>query len=308
MVGLAQGKSLRSIAKELNRSVGTIQKEVKRNAPHFQVYSASMAQVRYERRTKRQRSKAPLKSPGIYIYVREHLRMGLSPEAISGRLQLVKSEHIGTETIYEYIYRNKREKLWRYLKLGRKKRMKKGLRRVRKGRIAEAVSIDVRPRKINGRKEVGHWESDLMEGKKSGPVVSATVERTTRYLLLTKLSSKGSVSKVGSLVEQLGALPKQAVKTLTLDNGKENTDHQQMTKRLGLSVYFCHAYHSWEKGTVENSIGRVRRYIPKGTDLNTVTKEALYQIQEQMNHTPRKCLGYFTPYEKMREYLDSLSG
>ena len=147
-----------------------------------------------------------------------------------------------------------------------------------------------------------------MEGPKGSPVVSATVERGTRYTLLTKGRNKTAEVKTKSLLTQLGRLPTDLRRTLTLDNGKENTNHIQLTSLLGLSVYFCHAYHSWEKGTVENTIGRLRRYLPKGMDLSPLTDENLYLIQNQMNHTPRKCLGYFTPHEKMSQYLNRLLG
>lgn len=311
MVGLAMKMSFHDIAKEINRGYGTIQKEVHRNAKYYQKYIASVAQRRYEERTCNQRRKAPLKSPEIYLYVREHLRPSFqwSPETIAGRLTIDHpGDSICHETIYAYIDKNKREKLWRFLKLAHKKRKKKGHRKVRNGRIPGAISIDVRPKVVTKRKHPGHWESDLMEGKKSTAVVSATVERSSRYTLLTKVGNKKADTKVSSLVKQIGKLPADLRKTLTLDNGMENTNHVQITNLLGVDVYFCHAYHSWEKGTVENTIGRLRRYLPKGMDLTPLTDENLQLIQNHMNHTPRKCLGYFTPYEKMNEYLNSSTG
>ena len=308
MIGLAVKETFRNIGKRLGRDHRTIGREVKHNAPYYQKYIASVAQERYEKRTSKQRQKAPLKSPEIYLYAREHLRPPYqwSPELIAGRLRI---DHLGDsichETIYAYIEKHKREKLWRFLKLAHKNRKKKGHRRVRSGRIPGAVSIDLRPRIVNKRKQLGHWESDLMEGKKSTAVVSATVERNSRYTLLTKIGNKKADTKVISLVKQMGKLPADLRQTLTLDNGSENTNHQQMSDLLGVSVYFCHAYHSWEKGTVENTIARLRRYLPKGMDLTSLTNENLQLIQNHMNHTPRKCLGYFTPYEKMSVYLNS---
>lgn len=306
MVGLACGLSLRKISQKLGRNHRTIAREVKRNSPYFQKYVACRADKKTIKRGIQQRTKAPLKNPEVYLYVREHLRMGWSPEQIVGRLRLEFKLKICVETVYQYIYKNKREKLWRYLRLARKKRMRKGFRKVRSGRIPNAVSIDARPKLVNRRKQIGHWESDLMLGKRSGPVVSTTVERSTRYTLLTKLGNQTAQAKLDAL-QRLGLFPQKLRQTLTVDNGKENTRHEELTETLSLAVYFCHAYSAWEKGTVENTIQRLRRYLPKGQDLTGLNHDAITLIETKLNHTPRKCLGYFTPHEKMMLYLKSTS-
>lgn len=226
----------------------------------------------------------------------------MSPEAIAGRLPFVHSgESIDDDTIYEYIYhpRNRRKKLWQYLTLGRKKRMRKEGRKVRrKSKIPNIVSIDRRPKSIAERQHPGHWETDLMEGKKTDrAVVCASVERFTRLVVLTKMSDKKAQSKVNSLVSRLTVYPKKFRKTITMDNGSENAYHQQIKAYTDMNSYFCHPYHSWEKGTVENTIGRLRRYIPKGTSIDEISEEYLKKIEERMNNTPRKCLGFLTPLE-----------
>ncbi len=123
-----------------------------------------------------------------------------------------------------------------------------------------------------------------------------TVERKTRFTIITKLVDRKAHTKAVALIHRLEQYP---TKTLTTDNGSENTNHKQIAKELKLSIYFCHAYHSWEKGTVENTNGRIRRYIPKGVSIDTLTDEYIAALEEKMNNTPRKCLQYLTPYEMM---------
>lgn len=139
-----------------------------------------------------------------------------------------------------------------------------------------------------------------MEGPRSSKhVLTVTTERSTRYTIINRLTSKRSLNKTKSLVKRMENIPAHLVRTLTLDNGTENTNHVYLTQQLNISVYFCHPYHSWEKGSVENTIGRIRRYIPKGTDIKEISEEKIQELEYMLNNTPRKCLGYLTPYEKM---------
>lgn len=312
-----KGFSLRTIAKKLGRSHSSLARELKRNrvGPGKRTreyltfkYLPCQAQKKAERRGEKQRYQAPLKEPLIFLYVREHLRLGWSPEQIAGRLSVDHPDkHISCEAIYQYVYSKavKRQKLWQYLTNHRKKRMKKEGRKIKRtGKIPASISVDLRPKEVETRKTIGHWETDNVEGKRSDKtVLSVTVERLTRATLLNKLSDKSALSKKDALVEKLKLFPKKIRTTLTCDNGKENSYHQLVSKELGLKVYFCHAYHSWEKGTVENTNQRIRRHLPKGTSIDGITEEQIVFLEEKLNSTPRKCLGYLTPYEKMEEVL-----
>lgn len=303
-----KGISLRKIAKKLGRTHQTLSLELKRNAKYGKEYIPCKAHIKYLKRGILQRYQAPLKKPLIYLYVRKYLRRRWAPETIAGRLPIdYPGESIAHETIYQYIYkgRNKRQALWRYLTLRRKKRMKKEGRTVRRdSRIPNAKSINLRPKSIEKRVSVGHWESDNMEGiKRDRFSISVTVERVLRLTHLTKVAVKKSSSKAMALTYRLGVYPKRLRKTLTVDNGSENTNHRDVKMYLGMNVYFCHAYHSWEKGTVENTVGRLRRYLPKGTSLDNISDEHIKRIEEEMNNTPRKCLDYLTPYEKKNKNL-----
>lgn len=305
-----EGLSLRKIAKKLGRSHASLSREVHRNAKYGAVYLPCRAQKKADKRTVRQRRKAPLKSSLVYLYVREHLRLGWSPEQIAGRIRIDHpGETIDDETIYRYIYRKdwyvRKEKLWQHLTLRRKRRMKKGGRHVhRESRIPEAISIDKRSRIVAKRKQIGHWESDNVIGCQTDKTaLSTTVERVLKVTLLSKLEAKTADAKTKVLFMRMARLPEKVRRTMTVDNGSENANHKEITESLGMNVYFCHAYHSWEKGSVENSNGRVRRFIPKGVSIDSIDEKTIQMIEWTMNNTPRKCLGFRTPYEALQEYL-----
>lgn len=309
-----QGKSFREIARVLGRSHATLSREYARHAKYGRRYLPCKAHEKARKTAVKQRTKAPLKNPKIFVYVREKLREEKwSPENIAGRLPIDHpGEKICHETIYRYVYCAKKArnmKLWRYLKLHRKRRLKKDGRKVKavKVKIPEAVRIDKRPKEANSRKKVGHWETDNLGGKTSDQrAVSGLVERKTRYVNLDLLKDRSAETKAKSVTQKLKPFPKKIRKTLTADNGAENTNHQEITRATKIKVYFCFPYHSWEKGSVENAFGRVRRYLPKGTSLDTVTQGQIKMIENKLNHTPMKCLNYLTPYEKMNEELSKL--
>ncbi len=191
--------------------------------------------------------------------------------------------------------------------MGRKKRMKKLGRSVRRdasGKIPGSISIDLRPEVVSLRSRVGDWETDNIIGKLTDKsALSVTVERVTKLTLITKLLDRLAVTKRDALIRRLGIFPKEIRLTLTTDNGSENSLHKQISEELELLMFFCHAYHSWEKGTVENTNGRIRRYIPKGISIDTFSEEYIREVERRLNSTPRKCLGYLTPYEKMSQVL-----
>lgn len=314
----SQEVSLREIGRILGRSDTTIGRELKRNKTGlgknsheyliFQ-YVPCRAHQKSLKRGVKQRTKAPLKETLIWLYVRQHLRKPYcwTPEEISGRLpKEYPDKSICTESIYQYIYSKqaKRYKLWVLLPNARKKRMKKGGRSVqRASKIPNAVSIDLRPETVALRHNIGHWETDNVIGKQTDTTaLSVTVERVTRLTLLS-LTHKSAAAKTAAIVTRLVAFPGKVRITLTADNGAENTNHQEISSSLNMDVYFCHAYHSWEKGTVENTNGRIRRYIPKGVSMDTITQDQIKTLEYQLNSTPRKCLGYLTPYEKMNAVL-----
>ncbi len=314
--GLKEELSLREIARRLKRNHTTLARELAVNAKSLignrsdaREYLPCKAHAKAVGRAIKQRAKAPLKEPLIFLYVRRHLRdYGWSPETIAGRLTLDHpGKTIDDETIYRYIYKGsmKQYKYWQYLTRRRKKRMKKNGRHIRRnGKIPGSISIDLRPKEVDLRSSLGHWETDNVIGKTSdNGALSVTVERMVRLTLISKLESRTAAAKTEALVRRLMTLPTEARRTITTDNGKENSYHAQITRELKTAVFFCHAYHSWEKGTVENTNGRIRRYIPKGVSIDRFSEEQIAAIEYKLNNTPRKCLGFLTPCEKMIEVL-----
>jgi IS30 family transposase len=309
----SHGESFREIGRKLGRHHTTISREYREYTKYLQEYIPCVAHRRAKKKEKEQREKAPLKEPEIYLYVREKLRDHWTPEEISGRIKIdLPGQSINHETIYQYIYgKGKEFKFWQYLpRSAKRRRIRTNGRRVHKSnkshRIPGARSIEERPMKIDNRRQVGHFETDLMEGtKKDKEVLTVEVERKTRYIVLSKLPNKRSknksemVQKKLKMIKSLSKTTKPLVKTITADNGLENALHKEIDMNLGTKTYFCHAYHSWEKGSVENAIGRVRRYIPKGKDLSKYTDKQIQWIENKMNNTPRKCLNYLTPNEAM---------
>jgi IS30 family transposase len=311
-----QGKKFREIAEKLGRSHTSLSREYRRHFKYGKPYVPCRAHQKYLNKVKQQRTKAPLKKPKVFLYVRGKLRKYWSPEQIAGRLSIdYPEESICLETIYQYIYgKGKRFKLWRFLSKSRKKRRVKSGRKVKSlkhSRIPGAVSIDNRPRKVEKRRQAGHFETDLMEGKRDNKTtLSINVERKTRYVLLKKLRNKKAKTKQKTMVKDLKMLKscakskKPIIKSITGDNGSENTNHTKISKALAVKYYFCHPYASWEKGAVENMIGRIRSYLPKGTNLLAITKEQIQWLENQLNNTPRKCLNYLTPNEAMEQEVN----
>lgn len=312
--------SLREISKRLRRSPSSISRELKRNASGNGKRSREYLTFRYlpckaeeksNRRAIKQRTKAPLKCPFIFIYVREHLRAPYfwSPEEIAGRLSQDHPEYkISPETIYRYIYGKKARgmRLWIHLKLHRKRRMKHNGRKVKStGRLPTALPIETRPERANKRTEEGHWETDNMGTIKTDKTaVSVTVERKCRVIRLSKLSNLKASTKRRVLTARMKQENQKFQKTMTIDRGPENSEHEEFTKETQMPVYACNPYHSWEKGSIENSIGRLRYFIPKGTSIDKITQEDLSVIEGIMNNTPRKCLGFLTPNEVYERILN----
>lgn len=311
-----QGKPFREIGKVLARSHTTLLREYQRHTKYGRKYLPCKAHQKAILKTVDQRIKAPLKNIKVFLYVRERLRQNWSPETISGRLSIdYPQESICPETIYQYIYgKGKRFKLWQYLTKSHRKRRAKSGRKVKSlkhSRIPGAVSIDNRSKKVAKRKQAGHFETDLMEGKRENKTaLSVSVERKTRYTLLKKMMNKKARTKTKTMLKDLKMLKsleksrKPIVKSITGDNGLENTRHTKISGSLKTRFYFCHAYASWEKGTVENTIGRIRNYIPKGTNLAMYTQQQIQWLENQLNNTPRKCLNYLTPNEAMEQEVN----
>lgn len=303
---LASKISLRKIAKTLGRSISSISEEVKRNGINGE-YASITAQRLSEERNITSRRTNPLKSPEIYAYVYEKLRSGWSPEQIAGRL---KKDNRGKniichETIYRYIYsqEGKAKNLSEYLVKHHYKRRKWHSRYLYRRGIANRVSIRLRPKEVDERRSFGHWETDVVEGKAHQKGIQTLLERKTRFFQAKILERIDSEYGVRAQYAVLASFPKNARKTLTMDNGKENYNHQKLVNSLEIKTFFCDPYCAWQKGSNENHNGVLRRYIPKKADLTGLSQIELDAIIEEINARPRKCLKYETPEEAFKREL-----
>ena len=308
-IGLASKVSLRQIARELERSVSTVSDEVRRNSVGGR-YHSTLAHQKSQERNLKSRRLNPLKSPSIYSYVVRKLRSGWSPEQISGRL---KKDNKGKtvichETIYRYIYSKqaKNKHLSEYLARHHYKRRSWHGRHVYRRGIPNRVSIDLRPEVVNQRSVFGHWEADVVEGKAHKGGIVTLLERKTRYYQAKLIPNIDSEYGFKAQKHILVSFPQKARQSVTFDNGKENYNHEKLAKQLNLKTYFCDPRCAWQKGANENHNGILRRYIPKKTDLTTVSQLELDSIVYEINNRPRKCLDYQTSSEAMLEELQYL--
>lgn len=305
----AKGKSLREIAQILKRSPATLSRELQRNAPEINkgYYLPHRAQKRSELRNQISRSHARLKDAKVWRLVRRKLKQGWSPEIISGWL---KVEHPGLfishETIYQWIYRHERQWIAKLVRSHRRRLPRGHSHRHRKLHVPERTSIKERPKSVLARRRIGHWEADTMTSRKSLQALQVTVERKSRISKLTKLDRKISRHMSVALNRRLSRYPKKARLTITYDNGPENHEHMRTNRVLGTRSYFCEPFHSYEKGTVENTIGLVRRFFPKKTDFATISKNRIKKVEYWLNHRPRKCLGFKTPADVFKNHCVAL--
>lgn len=304
---LWQKKSIRSIAKILNRSISSIAREIKKNIPLHYQYTPRLANERALKKRKCRGRKLRLKSYFIRRYVIDHLKMGYSPEQIAGRLSLEYPQYkISHEAIYQYIYyrvhcdylRVGYHDLRVYLKRHHKRRETKGMRKHQRILKHNGFSIDLRPKEILKRKIIGHWEGDSVVSRKSKIGLNTLVERKTGLVLISKIQNGTSNETAETVINRLKSFP---CKTLTTDNGKENFAYEKIQKELQISCYFAHPYCSGERGTNENTNGLIRYYLPKGTDFATISNEAIQKVENILNNRPRKRLGWKTPLEVFNE-------
>lgn len=307
---LWEGKSLRDIAHDLGRNPSTISRELNRNIEgERRRYFPRLADERAHGRIQKRGRRPRLKNQTIRDYVIKKLREeDYSPEQIAGTLPIEhRGYSISPEAIYQFIYTQYRQDGWgkcigedlrMYLKRKHKVRKPKYIPFTEeKGPVKNRVFIDERPKEVDGRKTLGHWEGDSMVSRKSLAGLNTLVERMTGLLFITKIKDTTAQETTHAVSRRLAPLPKKARKTITVDNGHENAGHEDITKKIGALVFFAHPYHSWERGTNENTNGLIRWYLPKGTDFATVSDERIAKIEYRLNTRPRKRLGWKTPLQ-----------
>lgn len=307
---LWEKKSIRDIARAINRPPSTVSREIKKNMD-------SIGRCRYNPRGAHERAlgkrksrgrKSRLKNERVRNYVITHLKKKWSPEQIAGRIQSDINEKISHEAVYQYIYyqihrdgygllKPKCEDLRVYLRRKKKRRTHKGVRRCQRCFKPKGTIIDERPAIVEERKRIGDWESDTVESKDYKPGINTLVERQTGLVFISKLFNKTSKATTTAIVNRLNFLPPKAKQTITFDNGTENNNWQELERKTNIKTFFCHPYHSWERGTNENTNGLIRDYFPKKTDFTKIPDEEIKRVEHELNTRPRKRLNYKTPLE-----------
>lgn len=300
----SQGKPIREIARFLERNPSSISREIRRNCDKmFGVdgYFPNIAHRLAEKRRSVSHKRERLKDKCVLQYVKEKLHDLWSPELIAGRLPIeIPGAQISHEAIYQWIYAEAKEFI-PLLARRRATRKPRGYsRKPKKHRIHCRIGIEDRPKHIEGRNEVGHWEADTVGVDKHRPTIQVLTERKTRYTKLKKLTTNNAEHSKRAIVKSFSNTPAHLIKSLTYDNGPENHGHLFVNHKLGIQSYFCRPYHSWERGSVENVIGLIRRIYPKKTRFENITDGQVETLQYWLNHRPKKCLGFMTPFEAFK--------
>lgn len=311
---LWQKTPIRAIAGALGRSPSSIAREIKRNKPRERNrYTPRLANERALTYRQHRGERKLEKNETLRTSVIHRLKLGWSPEQVAATIKEVAGISISHEAIYQYIYAQIHRNGHGYLKPGcedlrpylarrRKRRIKKGLRksyRIEKGPLP---AIDKRPKEADERTVVGHWEDDSMVYTPTCPVRLRTMnERVTGVVFIAKTNKRTMAEANRITRERFSVLPAHLRKTLTRDRGAENLGYEALEKELGIRCFFARAYHSWERGSNENTNGLIRRFFPKGTDFRMIPDEEIRWIEHLLNTRPRKRLGWKTPYDVFYE-------
>ena len=294
--------SFGDIARTLERSKSSISDEVAKNSVN-RVYDPYKANAKA--RTRRKRSKYQgmrvMEYDDLEKYVEGKIKEDWSPEAIAGRLKKVDThiKYAGKGAIYKYIYSVHGQRLEQCL-YHNAVHKKSGSKKKKGERLIDRIFIDERPKYIENKEQFGDWEGDfIVSGKNGKGALLVLYERKAKYVLIRKLLSRGTEMVNRAIYETTGGIA--CFNSLTLDNDISFKKHKELSGLLKTPIYFCHPYHSWEKGGIENMNKLIRRYIPKKTDISQLNDEFIKMIEYKFNNRPRKCLDFKTPCEIMLE-------
>jgi len=304
--GIAAGRPIRRIARDLGRSPSTVSREIRRNGGG-QSYRASWAGRGAWDRALRPKPCHLAHHAPLRWRVAQKLALQWSPAQIAGwlkqRFPTDPDMQLSHETIYRSLFIQTRgvlkKELMAHLRTARQMRQAKGgTTKSGLGQIVDAVSIRERPAEAEDRAVPGHWEGDLLAGA-NNTHIATLVERHSRFTMLLKVPSKNTATVVAALARHIGKLPRELRRSLTWDRGKEMAAHHSFTIATNVQVYFCDPRSPWQRGTNENTNGLLRQYFPKGTDLSAFSQAQLNRIALRLNQRPRKTLGFKSPADKL---------
>jgi IS30 family transposase len=298
----SMGWSLRQIGKALSRSASTISRELKRNADRSDGrYRVEKAESYARARRRRSRQGSQFKVCDVAT-VHGLIGRRWSPQQVSGRLRKQGKLRIGTSTIYRWLAKGKAAGGRSWLQTRQlSKRYRKGYRvKDQRGRMSGKRPLNDRPEGANDRSEVEHVEGDTVMGKDGRHCLLTLVDRMTRKSRIVKLPARQAAEVDKALIREVRS-GRLKMKSLTLDNGTEFHGFKELEEKLGIKVYFAQPYHSWERGTNENTNGLIRQYLPKGSCFKQLTQHQCNEIERELNDRPRKILGFNTPNEAHAE-------
>jgi IS30 family transposase len=308
-----QKASIRAMAAELGRSPSSVSREIRRHRPpDAKYYIPRLAQERALEKRKHRGRKDRLKTTALRQYVISRLKLGWSPEQIAATAKAVVGIGVSHEAIYQFVYARvskasnliyaHQEDLRPYLARHRRQRMHKGQRRPRRIDKGPLPSIESRPKEVDERTYVGHWEDDsIVHSVWSDARLRTANERVSGVVFIDKAHGRTMAEANRITMERFGKLPPHVRQTLTRDRGAENLGYETLQKELDIKIYFAHAYHSWERGSNENVNGLIRRFFPKSTNFHRITDAEIRMVEYLLNTRPRKRLGWKTPYQVFYE-------
>jgi len=302
------GLNQKSIALELGVDPSTISRELKRNKDSVRGYNAELAQVISSKRHKNKVKRFSL-TKSIEKYIRTKLKEDWSPEQIAGRMKRDTGVYVVHETIYRYIYTNKKNggKLYKYLRHKNKKYHCRTKDYMARGILIDRTMIDKRPKIVEKKSRIGDLEIDTVVGKDHKGFLVTVVDRKSKFTLIKNVPTKEAKVVTEALIEMIQPI-KAITHTMTSDNGKEFAYHKEIAAKLDTNFYFANPYHSWERGLNEHTNGLIRQYLPKKSEFLHVSKDEILMIQNRLNHRPRKSLNYKTPFEVfMKEFSQHLA-
>jgi IS30 family transposase len=290
---LKMGHNQTEIATVVGTHKSTVSRELSRNKG-LRGYRPKQAHRMALSRRDRSRKRI---SKETWELIETKLRLDWSPEQVSGWLCRHHAIRVSHEWIYQYILDDKQAggDLYRHLRCQKKRRKRYGSYD-RRGKMPNRVSIEERPAIVAERTRIGDWEVDTLLGKRHRHAIVTLTERKSRLSLLAKVNQR-TADQVGDAVIELLQPVADRLHTLTADNGKEFADHERIAHALRADFYFAHPYAAWERGANENMNGLIRQYIPKSQDFATVTNADLMWVMNRLNHRPRKCLDFLSPFE-----------
>ncbi|KJF68538.1 IS30 family transposase [Rhizobium nepotum] len=304
---------INEMARQLGRHRSTIYREIRRNTfrdhelPEYSGYFPVIAdEITRERRRRLRKLR---RHPNLRKEVIKKLEARWSPEQIAGRLlsEGLSLVRVCAETIYRFIYSKEDYALglYQYLPEARRRRRPLHSRKPRNGAFPASHRISQRPDFIGNRSQFGHWEGDLIvfERPFGHANVTSLVERKSRYTVLIKNPSRHSRPIMDKIIRAFSSLPAFARQSFTFDRGTEFAAFRALEDGIGARSWFCDPSAPWQKGAVENTNKRIRRYLPSNTDLSQMSQATLNQVARILNDQPRKCLGYRTPAEVFMEHL-----